>query len=471
MALEELDVRLKNLLTAEQAHRFRVLPRAAHDTEIYLWGDEASSQFLPQLRMILGRTIHIESMSSQELDLQLVKHYPHQNQGATPGQASSMAQESDVVRFVDKVLHEAAQMGASDIHVERYESEARIRYRWEGQLIEKYEVPLDQYNAIISRLKILADLDIAERRLPQDGRINLSVGQQKIDLRVSTVPGKHGEKMVLRLLTRSKEHLDLSKVGLNAEELAIYERSIAYPNGLILITGPTGSGKTTTLYASLNRLNQPTKNILTIEDPIEYNLSGINQVQLKEGIGLTFDRALRAFLRQDPDIIMVGEIRDEATAQIAIRAALTGHLVFSTLHTNSAWDALSRLTDMGVEPYLLAAALRLVVAQRLVRRLCPHCKKTSKQVDHPLFQEKWSIQEHAVPSGCPQCYYTGYRGRQAVFELLPITPYLRTQIKLGSEVDNPRSFDSNLASLEQNLVSLLKRKESSLAEVYNHIQS
>ena len=471
MAVEELDFRLKNLITAEQAHRFRVYPKAVSDSDIYLWGDETSRQFLPQLRLILGKTVHIESVQSEDLERQLVKYYPYQNQVATPGQASSMAQESDVVRFVDKVLHEAAQMGASDIHVERYESEARIRYRWEGQLIEKYEVPLGQYNAIISRLKILADLDIAERRLPQDGRINLSVGQQKIDLRVSTVPGKHGEKMVLRLLTRSKEHLDLSKVGLNAEELAVYERSIAYPNGLILITGPTGSGKTTTLYASLNRLNQPTKNILTIEDPIEYNLTGINQVQLKEGIGLTFDRALRAFLRQDPDIIMVGEIRDEATAQIAIRAALTGHLVFSTLHTNSAGDAISRLTDMGVEPYLLAAALRLIVAQRLVRKLCPHCKKASKQVDHPLFQEKWQIHEHAVPSGCPQCYYTGYRGRQAVFELLPITQDLRTQIKLGAETLGSHSLDSDLVSLEQNLVNLAKRGESSLVEILGHIQS
>ncbi|MEM7512621.1 MAG: GspE/PulE family protein, partial [Bacteroidota bacterium] len=322
-----------------------------------------------------------------------------------------------------------------------------------------------------SRIKIISELDIAERRLPQDGRINLEVEGTKIDIRVSTIPGKYGELVVMRLLTRSQEHLDLNNIGLPEGEKGLYEENIQAPNGIILITGPTGSGKTTTLYATLNLLNTPKKKILTIEDPIEYNLRGINQVQLKEEIGLTFDRSLRAFLRQDPDIIMVGEIRDVDTAQIAIRAALTGHLVFSTLHTNSAWDAVTRLTDMGIEPYLLAASLRMVVAQRLVRVLCEHCKQPSQEVKYMDIQWDLSILEHHVPVGCPHCYYTGYKGRRAVFEILPITPELSQIIKgERGEVDKILE-EKKIPTLKQNLAKLITEGIVSLEEGIAHLRA
>ncbi|MEO1450187.1 MAG: GspE/PulE family protein, partial [Bacteroidota bacterium] len=418
--------------------------------------------------------VEVHQRETAELDRLLLTHY-HREQGehtpATKGTTQAMpnGEGSDVVQFVQKIMREAAEMKASDIHVERYENQARIRFRWEGQLLEKYEVPADQYNAIISRIKIMAELDISERRLPQDGRINMRHDGHSIDIRVSTIPGKYGEKAVLRLLTRSQEHLQLSKLGLSEAEESAYLQAAKSPNGIVLITGPTGSGKTTTLYATLNLLNQPDKNILTIEDPIEYNLGGINQVQLKEEIGLTFDRALRAFLRQDPDIIMVGEIRDHDTAQIAIRAALTGHLVLSTLHTNSAWDAITRLVDMGVEPYLLAAALRLVVAQRLVRILCPHCKQSVDTQPYPELQQTHQITHHYQPVGCPRCNYTGHQGRKAVFEILPINKILGKAIKNGSEA--PPDAQSQLPSLQNNLLGMLKNGEISLEEMVLHVGS
>ncbi|MEL6733283.1 MAG: GspE/PulE family protein, partial [Bacteroidota bacterium] len=292
---------------------------------------------------------------------------------------------------------------------------------------------------------------------------------QSIDVRVSTIPAKYGEKIVMRLLNRSKEHLELGNLGLTDRERTAYESAIKQPNGIVLITGPTGSGKTTTLYASLNQLNTPDKNLTTIEDPIEYNLTGINQVQVRSDIGLTFDRALRAFLRQDPNIIMVGEIRDEETAQIAIRAALTGHLVLSTLHTNSSRDAITRLVDMGVEPYLLAAATRMIVAQRLVRLLCPHCKKKSDRMISESFQKRHQLHDHYEPVGCPSCFYTGYKGRKAVYELLPITDDIRLAMrKIG---DGQISFPStDLPSLGENLITLTQTGQISIEEALYHYQ-
>lgn len=470
--MPEPDYRILSLLSPEQAHSFRAIPISAHGNSILFWGDAQSRQFVPQLRMILGKTIGFEEIESAELERLLLQHYPYQKENGH-ARSSEMAsyEESDVVRFVNKMMEEAAKMNASDIHIERYEAEARIRFRWEGHLVEKYEVPLDQYNAIISRIKILAELDISERRLPQDGRINIQLKGQAIDIRVSTVPGKYGEKAVLRLLTRSQEHLQLGNLGLGDVMLSHYEKAIRKPNGIVLITGPTGSGKTTTLYATLNLLNQPEKNIMTVEDPIEYNLSGINQIQVKEEIGLSFDSCLRAFLRQDPDIIMVGEIRDLPTAQIAIRAALTGHLVFSTLHTNSSWDAITRLADMGIEPYLVAASLRIVVAQRLVRKLCPHCKQTSEEQLFPEIQNQLGIHSHAQPRGCSECYYTGYLGRRAVFEVLPVTADLKRQIKSGEGELTQIFAEAGLPSLRDNLSELVKAEITSLEEALSHLEA
>ena len=466
MIAQTLDYRLTSLISPEQAHTFRVVPLEEREDKICFLAEASARQHVPTLKLLLGKEIELEEILSDKLDEYLWKYYPQdqgQNQATTYDESAS-----DTVRFVSKCLEDAASMKASDIHMERYEKSARIRFRWEGQLIEKYEIPLHQYNAIISRVKILSELDISERRLPQDGRIHFTSGGKQIDVRVSTIPGKYGEKAVLRLLTRSEEHLNLDRLGMDTAGQAAYQKVIQKPNGIILITGPTGSGKTTTLYATLAALNRPDKNILTIEDPIEYNLSGINQVQLKEEIGLSFDRALRAFLRQDPDIIMVGEIRDVATAQIAIRASLTGHLVFSTLHTNSSWDAITRLTDMGIEPYLLAASLRLVVAQRLVRKLCDHCKTPSEKRLYPNVQEPYELDVHYLPKGCPQCYFTGYKGRQAVYEILPLTSELATFIKSLEGDISAYMKSKQIQSLEDNLAALVRAGETSLEEALIH---
>ncbi|MCK9516281.1 MAG: ATPase, T2SS/T4P/T4SS family [Ottowia sp.] len=316
------------------------------------------------------------------------------------------ADDAPIIRLLNALLTQAARDGASDIHIEPYERHSSVRFRVDGALRDVVQPNRALHAALISRLKIMADLDIAEKRLPQDGRISLRLGARAIDVRVSTLPSAHGERAVLRLLDKSQDTLDLEAVGMQGAVLARFEHLIAQPHGIILVTGPTGSGKTTTLYASLTRLNARQNNIMTVEDPIEYDLPGVAQTQVNPRIELTFARALRAILRQDPDIVMIGEIRDMETAQIAIQASLTGHLVLATLHTNDAASAITRLTDMGVEPFLLSSSLLGVLAQRLVRRLCTACRG----------------------SGCDACSQTGYQGRTGVFELLVVDEGMRSQI-------------------------------------------
>jgi general secretion pathway protein E len=316
------------------------------------------------------------------------------------------ADDAPIIRMLNALLTQAARDGASDIHIEPYERHSSVRFRVDGALREVVQPNRALHAALISRLKIMADLDIAEKRLPQDGRISLRLGTRAIDVRVSTLPSAHGERAVLRLLDKSENRMSLEAVGMQGDVLRQFERLIAQPHGIILVTGPTGSGKTTTLYASLTRLDAAHHNIMTVEDPIEYELPGIGQTQVNPKIELTFARALRAILRQDPDIVMIGEIRDIETAQIAIQASLTGHLVLATLHTNDAASAVTRLIDMGVEPFLLSSSLLGVLAQRLVRKLCTRC--------------------HG--QGCEVCGQTGYAGRTGVFELLVVDDEIRAQI-------------------------------------------
>ena len=321
--------------------------------------------------------------------------------------------KGSIISQVDTCIHKAIEYGVSDIHIEPYEKKLRVRYRLDGQLVEVAEIPTKQKESIVSRIKVMASLDIAEKRRPQDGRIKIQkTGQSDIDLRISILPVQFGEKVVIRILDRSRLKLELDTLGFESNELEIFRKSIVQPFGLILVTGPTGSGKSTTLYSALNEINTPEKNIITIEDPIEYNLEGINQSQVHEEIGLTFASILRSILRQDPNVVMVGEIRDKETAEIAIRASLTGHLVFSTLHTNDSISAISRLIDMGVAPFLIAASLQLVVAQRLVRKFCSRCKK---------FDE---IKDKYVTTGCEHCNYSGYKGRTSLVETLNVTEEL-----------------------------------------------
>jgi general secretion pathway protein E len=314
--------------------------------------------------------------------------------------------DAPIIRMLNALLTQAARDGASDIHIEPYERHSSVRFRVDGTLREVVQPNRALHAALISRLKIMAELDIAERRLPQDGRISLRIGTRAVDVRVSTLPSAHGERAVLRLLDKSEGKLSLEGLGMQGEALVRFQKLIEQPHGIILVTGPTGSGKTTTLYAALSRLDAAQSNIMTVEDPIEYELSGVGQTQVNAKIDLTFAKALRAILRQDPDVIMIGEIRDFETAQIAIQASLTGHLVLATLHTNDAPSAVTRLTDMGVEPFLLSSSLLGVLAQRLVRKLCTHC--------------------HG--QGCAHCGQTGYAGRGGVFELLVTDDAIRAQI-------------------------------------------
>jgi general secretion pathway protein E len=317
------------------------------------------------------------------------------------------ADDAPIIRMLNALLTQAAKDGASDIHIEPYERSSAVRFRVDGTLREVVQPNKALHAALISRLKIMAELDIAEKRLPQDGRISLRIGGRAIDVRVSTLPGVHGERAVLRLLDKGEAKFSLASLGMQGDTLARFSQRIAQPHGIVLVTGPTGSGKTTTLYAALGQVDTSTTNVLTVEDPVEYELAGIGQTQVNAKIDLTFAKALRAILRQDPDVIMIGEIRDHETAQIAVQASLTGHLVLATLHTNDAPSAVTRLTDMGIEPFLLSSSLLGVLAQRLVRKLCPHCRRPGEDgLWHPV--------------GCEHCGHSGYKGRTGVYELMTV---------------------------------------------------
>jgi len=349
--------------------------------------------------------------------------------------------EAPVVKLVNLLLTEAVQKGASDVHIEPYEKNFRVRYRIDGVLYQMMNLPLKFKNAITSRIKILSQLDISEKRLPQDGRILLKIrttnGLKELDVRVSVLPTLYGEKVVMRLLDRDQLMLDMTKLGFEPDSLKKFEKAIQNPYGMILVTGPTGSGKTNTLYSGLGKLNTIETNIITAEDPVEFNLMGINQVQMKERIGLNFATALRSFLRQDPNIIMVGEIRDFETAEVAIKAALTGHLVLSTLHTNDAPSSITRLMNMGIEPFLVSSSVILMCAQRLVRRICSECKEEIKVPPEALIDIGFSPDE--VPhfkvyrgEGCPKCNNTGYKGRIGLFEVIEMTSAIQEMVLQGA---------------------------------------
>jgi general secretion pathway protein E/type IV pilus assembly protein PilB len=345
----------------------------------------------------------------------------------------SAAEDASIIRFVNQVLRDAIELRASDIHIEPFENELRIRYRVDG-VLQEIPVPaqIKRFQpAIVSRVKILSHLNIAEKRLPQDGRIKVRIDEAEVDIRVSIIPMLHGEAVVLRLLRQNATLRGMGELGLGPRDLKSFRRILGLPHGIILVTGPTGSGKTSTLYTALNEINDAVRKIITIEDPIEYQLRGINQIQVSEKAGLTFARGLRAILRHDPDVVLIGEIRDQETAQIAVQASLTGHLVFSTLHTNDAPGALTRLVDMGVEPYLVASSLEAVLAQRLVRLLCPHCKQSDTSPKTQSLKQHLGWAADVViykPVGCRECRQTGYHGRHGIFEWMDATNEIRQMI-------------------------------------------
>jgi type IV pilus assembly protein PilB len=381
--------------------------------------------------------------------------------------------DAPIVKLVNGILLRAAKMGVSDIHIEPYERSFRVRYRLDGSLHTVMGLPLKIKNAVTSRIKIMSSLDIAERRLPQDGRIKLKMGGKKtMDFRVSVLPTLFGEKCVLRLLDKSNLQLDMTKLGFGADQIKDFKDALDKPYGMALVTGPTGSGKTTTLYSALSELNKEDTNIMTAEDPVEFNLAGINQVQMKDDIGLNFAAALRSFLRQDPDVIMVGEIRDYETAEIGVKAALTGHLVLSTLHTNDAPSTINRLLNMGVEPFLVSSAVILVLAQRLVRKVCQNCKHIEKVPPQVLVDAGFSAED--APSvtaykgkGCDVCNGTGYKGRVALYEVMPIKDEIKELILQGASVMDIKKQAIALGMKTLRLSGLQKIKEgmTSLDEV------
>jgi general secretion pathway protein E len=432
-------------LKAKFLRRARALPIAATDDRATLAMADPLDVFTRDaVAAALGRPVAIAVAIPVELEAAIDRLYAELAEGgdaeemldevlpdAEPAEEDAerlkdLASEAPVIRLVNQLIARAVETRASDVHLEPFPDRLRVRYRYDGVLHEIEPPPARLQAAVISRIKIMARLDIAERRLPQDGRIKLTVRGHEIDFRVSTIPSLHGETVVLRVLDRTAVEFDYTKLGLPVDIRQGVERALELPNGMVLVTGPTGSGKTTTLYTGLLRLNTVARKIVTVEDPIEYQLTGINQIQVKPQIGLNFANLLRSILRQDPDVIMIGEIRDLETAQIAVQAALTGHLVLSTLHTNSAASTMTRLRDMGLEDYLMTATLKAVLAQRLVRRLCPLCK-TAEPAPAALI-ERFGLERlaagkaitlyHHHPTGCPECRGTGFRGRRAIAELL-----------------------------------------------------
>jgi type II secretion system protein E len=391
----------------------------------------------------------LQSMGAEEDDVKVLEEHDDSDLDLTHA-----AHDASIIKFVNQIMAEALELRATDVHVEPFENELRIRYRIDGVLQEANIPPqVRKYQAaIVSRLKILSHLDIAEKRLPQDGRIRLRVAGREIDLRVSVIPMIHGEAVVLRILDRGDTLLGLEHLGMSKRDGAVWQQVLDLPHGIILVTGPTGSGKTTTLYAALSKINKSDLKIVTIEDPVEYQLAGINQIQVNIKSGLTFGAGLRAILRHDPDVVLIGEIRDRETAEIAVQASLTGHLVFSTLHTNDAPGATTRLVDMGVEPYLVASTLELVAAQRLVRLICPKCKEEAPQAETAKLREQYGDEVPPVTyrgRGCRNCMGSGYRGRQGVFEMMPITDEVRSLIQ-----EHASSRDIRKVAIKQGMSSL-----------------
>lgn len=459
-----LPIELQQLINAEQAYHYRIIPTEKEGNKIVFKTDNGNITSLQsELFILLGLDVDLKEDTPENINTYLSTNYRKSKTSRT----TEIHYSND---FLEKILLSAKETGSSDIHFEPYEHKARVRFRLDGKLKEQFLISTEEYPIIVNKIKIRSQLDISEKRLPQDGRITVTTEYEDFDIRVSVLPTLHGEKIVLRILSKDTSHIDLESVGFTENELKTYLEGIKKPNGIVLISGPTGSGKTTTLYATLKKLNQPNTNILTVEDPIEYTLEGINQVQLKENIGLDFAATLRTFLRQDPDIIMVGEIRDVNTANMAIRAALTGHLVLSTIHTNSAWATVSRLIDMGIPPFLIAGTLNISLAQRLVRKLCNTCK-THKPIEKELFPSGFVIPKglthHYEATGCENCHHTGYSGRKAIYEILPIDKELTGFIK-NNALDIDEYIDKNkIQTLQKNAIDLIKDGITSIEEVFS----
>lgn len=461
--MEAISKEVQNMLSAEQAWDYGVVPVKLENDQLHLkHSSKMTDDLVAELEIILGYELVLQEESDESITNYLQKFY----------RKSELKKEASVISagndLLDNIILESKDLGSSDIHIEVYESYCRIRIRIDGRLIERYRLNRSEYPSFINKVKIKSNLDIAEKRLPQDGRIFYQSGEHKFDIRVSVLPTLYGEKVVMRILSNDATNIFIDQLGFEEDELQNYMDGVTQPNGIMLISGPTGSGKTTTLYATLKELNTEETNIVTVEDPIEYTLPGINQVQLKEAIGLDFSAALKTFLRQDPDIIMLGEIRDPETANMAVRAAMTGHLVLSTIHTNSAWGTVGRLIDMGIPAYMIASTLNTSVAQRLVRKLCSCKKKANPKEDKSLKRLGLENELEVVyePVGCEKCFHTGYSGRKAIYEVIPMSKDLKRRIKAMELNIEEELKELGIRSLRDNAWNLLKDGITSVEELY-----
>ena len=488
----EIPRSIIKLISPEVATKFKVLPIDKHGRVLSLAMEDPTDMFaLNDLKFITGLEIKPMVASEAALSTAIEQHYRGGDNfedlikdlgedgnlevledNAEEDEGVEEAEQAPVIKFVNSMIADAVRKLASDIHIEPAEKVFRVRFRIDGTLQEVIKQPAKMKSAIISRLKIMAELDISEKRIPQDGRIKVRVDNKTIDIRVSSLPTIFGEKIVLRILDKGNLALDLARFGFEENSLRNFIRAIEAPYGIVLVTGPTGSGKTTTLYSALSRISKPEVNIMTAEDPVEYNIEGINQVHINEDIGLTFAKCLRAFLRQDPNIIMVGEIRDSETASIATKAALTGHLVLSTVHTNDAPSTIDRLVDMGVEPFLVSASVNLVLAQRLVRKVCSKCK-SPVEVHEEALRELGIAPEEARSikflkgKGCTSCNNTGYSGRHGLYEVMPISPTIRRLIldRASSDQIKKQAVREGMLSLRQDGLLKLKAGVTTVEEV------
>lgn len=440
-------------------HGVLLLDADTEPARVALRADGTAQALLEVQRLLAGRPLQVQTLAPEAFERSLAGIYAEAALGTAtdvdaldplgdldaliediPASTDLLESRGDapVIRLINGLIAEAARIGASDVHIESYESALRVRLRVDGLLRPALNLPARIAPLLVSRVKVMARLDIAERRVPQDGRMSLTMGSRRLDVRVSTLPTRGGERVVLRILDKEAGVLALPQLGMAAPVLTVLRQALGMPNGIVLVTGPTGSGKTTTLYAALNALNDGQRNILTVEDPVEYAIDGVGQSQVNTRVGMSFAAGLRAILRQDPDVVMVGEIRDAETARIAVQASLTGHLVLSTVHTNDAAGAITRLRDLGIEPFLLASSLRLVLAQRLLRRLCPHCSAPRPPQD-PLARSMFGTQADTLPLraavGCPRCHQTGYVGRLGIHECVAIDESLRHLIAADADED------------------------------------
>ncbi|MCY4329531.1 MAG: type II secretion system ATPase GspE [Endozoicomonadaceae bacterium] len=453
MSEDDLPLDIK-VLPFPFARRHRVILTEEKNQPVLIYENNLTPELLAEIRRFSGCTLQYKQLESEHF-AELMTQIYHQSSSdslkhvagigddidlnsladVVPTIDDLMEQSDDapVIKLINALLTESIKEGASDIHLETFESRMVARYRIDGVLREVLSLQPTLASLLVSRIKVMAKMDIAEKRIPQDGRISLRVAGKEVDVRVSTLPSRNGERVVLRLLDKAAGRLTLEHMGLLPDKKEILQQMLAQPHGIILVTGPTGSGKTTTLYAGLATLNDPCRNILTVEDPVEYNLEGIGQTQVNTKVGMTFAKGLRAILRQDPDVVMVGEIRDKETAEIAVQASLTGHLVLSTLHTNTAVGAIARLQDMGVEPFLLSSSLTGVIAQRLIRVLCSHCKE--KYIADEAECEHLGVSSARPPEiyharGCEECRFNGYKGRTGIYEIVPVDEEIRRMIHM-----------------------------------------